>query len=77
MSLMGISINFRFPTKNTISALIYRKGFCNSESKRQPINNHTVVEKELGDQGIICIEDLLYEIQTAGDNFLKVNKFLW
>jgi large subunit ribosomal protein L7e len=36
-----------------------------------------VVEKELGKFGVICIEDLIHEIISIGDNFIKINKFLW
>ena len=31
----------------------------------------------LGKQDIICVEDLVHEIFTVGDNFKKASNFLW
>lgn len=31
----------------------------------------------LGKHNIICIEDLIHEIQSCGPNFKAVNNFLW
>ncbi len=60
---MGILVNKnRIPTKKTIQELIYKKGHCKSGNTRKPINNNNIVEKELGSNGIICIEDLVHEI---------------
>ena len=35
------------------------------------------LEKALGEQGIVCMEDLIHEIVTCGPNFKKANNFLW
>ena len=41
-----------------------------------PIADNSIIEKALGDRGIICIEDLVHEIFTVGDNFiLSVRSF--
>merc|ERR1719228_2031578 len=34
--------------------------------------NNAVIERQLGKQGIICIEDMVHEIYTQGKNFTKV-----
>ncbi len=31
----------------------------------------------MGEQGLVCVEDLLHELVTCGPNFKKANKFLW
>merc|ERR1712061_731898 len=36
-----------------------------------------IIEQSLGKQGIICMEDIVHEIFTQGDNFQKVTNFLW
>jgi large subunit ribosomal protein L7e len=42
-----------------ISELIYKKGHCFYENKRQPLNDNNMVEKTFGKLGIICIEDII------------------
>jgi len=45
---------------------------------RVPLSDNTVIEKSfLGEIGIICVEDLVHEISTCGDNFAKAAKFLY
>ncbi len=57
--------------------MIYKKGHCFAENKRTPINDNVMIEKHLGKEGIICVEDIVHEIQTLGENFKTANKFLW
>merc|ERR1712168_1256041 len=35
------------------------------------------VEQVLGACNIVCVEDLIHEIFTVGENFKKANNFLW
>lgn len=54
-----------------------RRAHPRVEKKREPLNSNQVVEKHLGQHGIICIEDIIHEIATCGKYFSKVSKFLW
>lgn len=36
-----------------------------------------MVEQVLGERGIICIEDLVHEIFSAGPSFKQAANFLW
>ena len=60
-----------------MSELVNKKCFGNIEGKRTLINNNRLVEDNLGDMGIICLEDISNEILNLGDNFLNVTKFMW
>jgi large subunit ribosomal protein L7e len=61
----------------TTRALIYKRGFAKVNGQRIPIVDNSIVEKALGKQDIICIEDILHEIHTVGPHFKEVNNFLW
>jgi len=66
-----------YPNLKTIRDLIYKRGFAKVDHQRIPIANNEVIEQVLGAQDIICVEDLVHEIFTVGENFKKANNFLW
>ena len=48
--------------------------------QRIPLTENQIIEKELGEKTegrIICIEDVIHEIYTAGPHFKQVSNFLW
>jgi len=66
-----------YPNLKTICDLVYKRGFAKVNHQRIPISNNEVIEQSLGSSGIICVEDLVHEIFTVGENFKKANNFLW
>merc|ERR1739844_689041 len=70
-------IAWGYPNLKTIRDLVYKRGFAKVNHQRIPISNNEVVEESLGSSGIICVEDLVHEIFTVGENFKKANNFLW
>merc|ERR1712126_502727 len=70
-------IAWGYPNLKTIRELVYKRGFAKINHQRIPISNNEVVEQALGASGIICVEDLIHEIFTVGENFKKANNFLW
>merc|ERR1711928_191639 len=66
-----------YPNLKTIRELVYKRGFAKVNHQRIAISNNEVVEEVLGSCGIICVEDLIHEIFTVGENFKKANNFLW
>jgi len=66
-----------YPNLKTIRDLVYKRGFAKVDHQRIPISNNEVIEGTLGDCDIICVEDLVHEIFTVGENFKKANNFLW
>mmetsp|Transcript_9313 Transcript_9313/g.14013 ORF Transcript_9313/g.14013 Transcript_9313/m.14013 type:complete len:240 (-) Transcript_9313:36-755(-) len=65
------------PTLKTVKALIYKRGFGKLNKQRIPIADNSVIEKGLGKQDIICVEDLVHEIYKCGPNFKQAANFLW
>ncbi|XP_030556050.1 60S ribosomal protein L7-2 [Drosophila novamexicana] len=67
---------YGFPTLSTIRELLFKKGFARIDGKKTAIQSNTMVEEQLGDKGIICLEDIIHEIYTVGPNFDAVKEFL-
>jgi len=61
----------------SVSELLYKRGFAKIDRQRIPITDNSVIAKNLGKLGVICIEDIIHEIVTCGKNFREVNNFLW
>merc|ERR1719229_1878179 len=70
-------IAWGYPNLKTVRELIYKRGFAKVNHQRIPITDNSIIENSLGDNGIICVEDLIHEIITVGENFKKANNFLW
>merc|ERR1719234_534188 len=70
-------IAWGYPNLKSVRELIYKRGFAKVKHQRIPITDNSIIENSLGDNGIICVEDLIHEIFTVGSNFKKANNFLW
>ncbi|CAI4052082.1 hypothetical protein SUVZ_14G3170 [Saccharomyces uvarum] len=70
------------PSLSSIRSLIQKrgrimyKGESEAESREIVLNDNNIVEEQLGDHGIICVEDIIHEIATMGDSFSACNFFL-
>lgn len=64
------------PTIHTVRNLIFKKGKLLVNGKLEDIQSNTMIEEALGDSGIICTEDIIHELFTAGENFDKINAIL-
>jgi len=62
-------ITFGYPTKKTISDLLYKRGNGRVANQRIPLVSNEIIEKALGKFDIICMEDLIHELVTLGPNF--------
>lgn len=70
-------VTYGTPTRKTVSDLIYKRGYVKFNQQRVPIQDNFVISKRLLRYGIICVEDLIHEILTVGDNFKRTNNYLW
>merc|ERR1711964_121406 len=70
-------ITFGYPSRKVISDLIYKRGYGKVNKQRIPLTTNEVIEKVLGQHGIISVEDLINEIITVGPHFKQANNFLW
>ncbi|GBG90386.1 hypothetical protein CBR_g50634 [Chara braunii] len=70
-------ITYGYPSLKSVKELIYKRGYGKVNKMRIPLTDNAIIEKELDKFGIICMEDLIHEIYTAGPHFKEANNFLW
>ncbi|XP_015274855.1 PREDICTED: 60S ribosomal protein L7-like 1 [Gekko japonicus] len=66
-----------YPNLKSIRELILKRGHAKINNKKLALTDNVLIEKHLGNYGIICLEDLIHEIYSAGNHFREINKFLW
>ncbi|AMD20023.1 HCL128Wp [Eremothecium sinecaudum] len=70
------------PSPASIRALIQKRAriLYQAPGEEQPkeiiLNDNNIIEEKLGDEGIICLADIIHEIATLGDSFAKCSFFL-
>ena len=65
------------PNLKTVRELIYKRGYGKVNKQRVPLTSNAVIENALGSHDILCVEDLVHEIITAGPHFKQAANFLW
>jgi 60S ribosomal protein uL30 len=70
-------VAYGYPTRQTVSKLIYKRGFGKVGRSRIPLTDNAIIEQNLGKNGITCVEDLIEEVTSVGANFKLANNFLW
>ncbi len=70
-------VTFGYPTRETISKLIYTRGAGRIGRSRIPLIDNRIIDEHLGRYDIICIEDLIEHIYQCDENFKEANSFLW
>ncbi len=70
-------VTYGAPSRRVVKNLIYKRGHGILNRQRIPLSSNLIVEQGLGEIGIKCVEDLIHEIWTNGDNFKKATNFLW
>jgi len=78
-------VTFGYPSRETISKLIYKRGYGKVNRCRIPLTDNSIIEGALATTdkagktttGITCIESLIHEIATCGPDFKRANNFLW
>lgn len=57
------------------SKIMYKRPEENEE-KEIALNDNNIIEEQLGETGIICMEDIIHEINTMGESFQAATFFL-
>ncbi|KAI6028683.1 60S ribosomal protein L7 [Pisolithus orientalis] len=65
-------VTYGEPNLKSIRELIYKRGYGKIDKQRIPLTNNAVIEEKLGKYDILCVEDLVHEVATAGPNFKQV-----
>ncbi len=59
-----------------MKTIIQRRGFCKVANEYVPIKSNALVEEQLGDKGLICIDDLVTQLVRGGEHFKDVLHFV-
>ena len=70
-------VAYGYPNLKSVRELIYKRGHGKADKQRIPLTDNEMIEKHLGQYGIVCMEDLIHEIYTVGPNFKQASNFLW
>ena len=66
---------YGYLSEQIVSDMIHRRTFL-SGREAKPLTDNLTVEKLLGDQGILCLNDLAHEVYTVGPHFDKAVKII-
>lgn len=67
---------FGKPTEALVDKLVRKRGKVMRKGIEVELKDNTYVEEELEQFGILCIEDLIFELVHGGEGFAKSAKFL-
>ncbi len=70
-------IAYGYPNLKSVRDLIYKRGFGKVSRQRVPISDNVVIAEGLKGTGLECVEDVVHEIFTVGENFKAASNFLW
>lgn len=68
------------PTKVILDEIIRKRGYLKKEGKRVPISDNVLIEELLGEQGVICIEDIIdafWRCHAQKSTYEAVRQVLW
>ncbi|XP_042235595.1 60S ribosomal protein L7-like [Homarus americanus] len=70
-------IAWGYPNLKSVKDLVYKRGFAKVNRRRVPLTDNRIIEDNLKSKEIICMEDVVHEIYTVGEEFQAVTNFLW
>lgn len=65
------------PTFKMVCNLIHKRAAFREGEERTALSDNVLIEKHLGDLGVLCTEDLAHAIHTCSSKFNKVQERLW
>merc|ERR1711881_341767 len=70
-------IAWGYPSVPTIRKLLLKRGYAKVRNQRVRIAANSIIARSLKSKNILCVEDLVYQIATAGPQFRNAAAFLW
>ena len=70
-------IAFGYPNLKSVRELIYKRGYGKINKARIPLTDNLLISENLGEKGIVCIEDIIHEIYTYVVLLLYYEKQCW
>jgi len=70
-------IAYGYPSLKTVRGLLYKRGFLKINSERVKISENKQIKSKYNNDSVVCVEDMVNQIYTAGKHFTKVTNGLW
>jgi len=70
-------VTYGYPSLKTVRELVYKRGFGKVNKNRIPLSDNQIIADNLGQYGLVGMEDLIHELYTVGPHFKQVSNFLW
>lgn len=70
-------IAYGYPSTQTIRGLLYKRGHLKINRQRVKITDNLQIKEAFKNEDLVCIEDLVHQIQTCGKHFRTVTNKLW
>lgn len=77
LQLVAPFVLYGRPSRKSVRELLRKRAFARIGKKRVQLSDNQLVEDQLGDKGMLCVEDLVHELTTSGEHFQAVANFLW
>ena len=70
-------IAYGYPSLKTVRAMIYKRAHLKSNGQRVRVLDNKQIKDKFNNDDLVCVEDLVYQIYTAGKHFRTVTNGLW
>ena len=70
-------IAYGYPSLSTVRELVYKRGYLKIRGQRVKINDNKQIKDKFNNSDIVCVEDLVNQIYTAGKHFRTVTNGMW
>jgi large subunit ribosomal protein L7e len=70
-------IAYGYPSLSTVRELVYKRGHLKVRGQRVKINDNKQIKDKFNNKDIVCVEDIVNQIYTAGKHFRTVTNGMW
>jgi large subunit ribosomal protein L7e len=70
-------IAYGYPSLSTVRELVYKRGHLKIRGQRIKINDNKQIKDKFNNKDIVCVEDIVNQIYTAGKHFRTVTNGMW
>jgi len=70
-------IAYGYPSLKTVRGLVYKRGHLKVNNQRVKIAENKQIKTKFANDAVVCVEDIVNQIYTAGKHFQKVTNGMW
>jgi len=70
-------IAYGYPSLKTVRGLVYKRGHLKSHGQRVKLDDNKQIKEKFGKDDVVCVEDVVNQIYTAGKHFQKITNGFW